>query len=99
MTRTTLIRVLLAAVLAVSSIVRAAQAQVIHRSNPPDPPLGQVSLPPQQPFDLPPSRGPAPKSGPVTTQLRNGFNLPLPGAPHVLDEVILDIPASVSEAR
>ena len=152
MTRTTLIRVLLAAVLAVSSIVRAAQAQVCtslcpppppgpsggggnnnkviwyvvggvaagvlglflgtkvfgdrtppdrtdvdHTSLPPDPPLRQVSLPPQQPFDLPPSRGPAPKSGPVTTQLRNGFSLPLAGAPHVLDEVILDIPANVGE--
>ncbi len=33
--------------------------------------------------------------GSTTAALRRGFDLPPPGAPHVLDQVMLDIPASV----
>jgi hypothetical protein len=73
------------------------------RSLPTDqPPLTPISLPPptQQPRNLPPT-GPGstgPGTGPGTTaQLRSGFNLPPPGAHYVLDEVMLDIPASVSQ--
>ena len=38
--------------------------------------------------------GPA-GGGSTTAALRRGFDLPPPGAPHVLDQVMLDIPASV----
>jgi hypothetical protein len=34
----------------------------------------------------------------TTAALRRGFDLPPPGAPHVLDQVMLDIPASVPTA-
>jgi len=74
------------------------------RGLPPEPP--QADPPPLQPVNLPPPGGGAgapsagkstPKS--TTAALRKGFNLPPPGAPFVPNEVILDVPTSVSEAQ
>ena len=50
-----------------------------------------------------PGTGGAGSGGPgtgsaTTAALRRGFDLPPPGAPHVLDQVMLDIPASVPTA-
>ena len=68
------------------------------RGLPPEPP--SADPPPIQPVNLPPpgvGKAGAPKV--TTTALRNGFNLPPPGAPFVPNEVILDVPTSVSEAQ
>jgi subtilisin family serine protease len=67
--------------------------------DPQEPPLQQTSLPPptQLPSNIPPNVPPTGPTGPSTAQLRSGFTLPPPGAHIVLDEVMLDIPASVGE--
>jgi hypothetical protein len=74
------------------------------RGLPPVPPTGDP--PPVTPVNLPPPGGGAgaPSAGKggtpkVTTTLRKGFSLPPPGARFVLNEVILDVPPSVSEAQ
>ena len=74
------------------------------RGLPPEPP--SADPPPLQPVNLPPPGGgagapSAGKSTPkgTTAALRKGFNLPPPGAPFVPNEVILDVPTSVSEAQ
>src|SRR5207244_2572635 len=73
------------------------------RLSPYEPPL--VQLPPDPRPRLRqggsgPGTGGAGTGGPgtggsTTAALRRGFDLPPPGAPHVLDQVMLDIPASV----
>jgi hypothetical protein len=68
---------------------------------PPDvPPVQQISLPPggQAQVNPPtPRQQPQSKSGPTTQALRNGFNLPPIGETRfVPNEVMLDIPSSVS---
>ena len=58
--------------------------------------------PPIQPVNLPPSGGGTGKSAApkgTTTVARKGFHLPPPGAPFVPNEVILDVPTSVSEGQ
>jgi hypothetical protein len=73
------------------------------RGLPPEPP--STDPPPIQPVNLPPPGGGAGKAGAgkstpkVTTTARKGFNLPPPGARFVANEVILDVPTSVSEAQ
>ena len=72
------------------------------RGLPQEPP--SVDPPPIQPVNLPPpGGGGAGKSGApkatTTAAMRKGFNLPPPGAPFVPNEVILDVPTSVSEAQ
>jgi hypothetical protein len=74
------------------------------RALPPEPPSG--GPPPVTPVNLPPPGGGAgaPSAGKsstpkVTTTARKGFYLPPPGARFVANEVILDVPTSVSEAQ
>jgi subtilisin family serine protease len=71
------------------------------RGLPPEPP--RSDLPPPQNVNLQPNtnvRPPADKRAPkFTTTARKGFYLPLPGAPIVENEMMLDIPASVSDAE
>ena len=75
------------------------------RGLPPEPPPS--GPPPIQPVNLPPpgsgagapSAGKSATSKTTTTTARKGFNLPPLGAAYVPDEVILDVPPSVSEAQ
>ena len=77
------------------------------RGLPQEPPSGDT--PPIQPVNLPPpGAGPSGPGGPGTgkggtskgtTLARKGFHLPTPGAPFVPNEVILDVPPSVSEGQ
>jgi subtilisin family serine protease len=60
--------------------------------------------PPLQPVNLPPSAGGGKSAGKSNTPKaktvsRKGFHLPPPGAPFVPNEVILDVPPSVSESQ
>src|SRR5262245_52392922 len=70
------------------------------RTLPPDQPLTQVQLPPPgaPPPPPPPGGGPAAPAGPATQALRRGFDLPPVGAPCVPNEIVLDVPATVSTA-
>jgi len=72
---------------------------------PPDqPPLTQLPMDPlpRQGSSGPGGGGPGAGgpggSGATAQLLRSGFNLPAAGAPHVLNEVMLDVPASVPTA-
>ena len=75
------------------------------RGLPPEPPPSDP--PPIQPVNLPPpgggagapSAGKSATSKTTTTTARKGFNLPPLGAAYVPNEVILDVPPSVSEAQ
>src|SRR5690349_3065268 len=91
MTRT-IFRTFLAVVMASTLGVQSASAQCTPSTNFCPPPAGS-----------PPGGGGAGKSGApkatTTTALRKGFNLPPVGAPFVPNEVILDVPTSVSEAQ
>jgi subtilisin family serine protease len=62
--------------------------------------------PPIQPINLPPpggstgtGKGKSATQKSPTTVARKGFNLPIPGAPFVPNEVILDVPPSVPEGQ
>ena len=89
----------------VSAFVGAAITQIIQQSQQPPPTgpsTGQAQLPPSPPGGGGPSPGgpanPAGPTGPGLIALRNGFNLPPPGALYDLTHVILDIPATVPNA-
>jgi Subtilase family len=98
----------------IAGVIGLVIAKQVFDPGPPNPPA-LPRLPPYEPplVQLPtdplprlrqggsgPGAGGAGSGGPgtgstTTAALRRGFDLPPPGAPHVLDQVMLDIPASV----
>ena len=90
--------------LAVGAFIASRLFPTPERGLPQEPPSGDP--PPVTPVNLPPGGGGGGGAGKgksgvskTTPVARKGFNLPPAGAPFVFNEVILDVPPSVSESQ